>query len=366
MPGTNNTIHPWFRFERQPLLFQNMLFKTDSVKAEPVPHPLSQNSPTFQKQFSLLGFIRSFDQELFKKIEAGKPVERFWSLYEDYYTRFDGRSYFQFVLSKLASFFDWEPHECLSKISKHNRDRIANEYATECSEILKFYEIQKGPWYRYGLSSQHKRIIFKRIAKRHGEEVYFGQHESWALPPTSFFKDQKVNFRRDISQRPQNQEMLRAIKSLQEKFPKLIRHFPIQSSLIGSNMFPVPRDILVVSRNGLTDAESEILHNEIKEEFSARFVGIIRPQNLKHMILRIRHEIVHLNSDIEPPQVQRMSSRSSSGTRVEPMIFLSDKESERFATYIKNVVSNFESTLGPCVNDEIRDAVKDWETWICT
>ncbi len=77
--------HKWFRHERQPMLLQNMLLKTHSVKSEPDPIHLRVDSKTVAKQHSLWGFIKSFAPNEAREIVRSNPVNYFWSIYKSEY-----------------------------------------------------------------------------------------------------------------------------------------------------------------------------------------------------------------------------------------------------------------------------------------
>lgn len=164
--GQVNTLHPWFRFERQPILVQNILYKTHAVKAEPFPAVLARDSRAVREQRTLFGAIRSFCKRSADQIEASNPVERFWQVYNDTYGRFDLLRFKQEVLDRFESYFNWEPENMLAQIPEERRLAVAGCYSELLSKLNDHYENQIATWDRYGATAIHRQILFGQAARQ--------------------------------------------------------------------------------------------------------------------------------------------------------------------------------------------------------
>jgi hypothetical protein len=155
-----NTLHPWFRFERQPILMQNILYKTHAVKAEPVPHPLERGSRAVNEQQTLFGAIRSFCPGSALEIESTKPHLHFWKIYEQAYRSFDARRFQISVLSRIDRYFDWEPNRLLAQVPKEKRFAVETKYRESIRKIAEHFENQQETWERRGPTAIHRQILF--------------------------------------------------------------------------------------------------------------------------------------------------------------------------------------------------------------
>lgn len=99
--GEVNTLHPWFRFERQPILFLNMLYKTHAVKAEPAPVRLDKHSKAVQEQRTLFALIRDICQDSAYQIESLDPESVFWEEYERNYKMFNSVAFKEDVIDRI-------------------------------------------------------------------------------------------------------------------------------------------------------------------------------------------------------------------------------------------------------------------------
>lgn len=160
-----NTLHPWFRFERQPILILNMLYKTHAVKSEPVPQLLDKNSRSVREQKTLLGAIQSICPASAHEIANTSPEKIFWSVYEDVYRRFDISRFKHDVLDKIEQYFSWSPEQLLAKLSPETRDIAKHLYQQKLDELHAHFENQCETWERRGPTAIHKQIIFADVVK---------------------------------------------------------------------------------------------------------------------------------------------------------------------------------------------------------
>jgi hypothetical protein len=205
-PGESNTLYPWFRYERQPILFQNMMVKTHSVKAEPQPVRLPMSSATFQKQESLLGFIRSFDPDLAAEIMGEDPEKRFWDTYRDIYSSFDVDAFEQDVLSRYEEFYNWTPEILLKKLSPEIRTDVGEEYQKRLKAAEEDLERKLDTWVSRGLSSLQKLAIFEQTLQELAPGTQVDTLDEavgpWNQGRGNYLLEPGTNTRADISFQP--------------------------------------------------------------------------------------------------------------------------------------------------------------------
>ncbi len=122
----------YFQFDRQPILFQNMLVRTHSVTSDP-PVQLEINSETRRHNTkALLGAIEKADPVAYQKIMDLEPVKYFWRTFDHYYQTFDDhyfKSHFKprdhFVIS-ATEYLESFPITQRSK----NRDIVEDAFRT--------------------------------------------------------------------------------------------------------------------------------------------------------------------------------------------------------------------------------------------
>jgi hypothetical protein len=170
--GEDKTIYPWFRYERQPILFANMLYRTHSVKAEPEPVRLPRSSKTFQAQESLFGFIRSFAPRAAAAIEAGDPERRFWEQYDAIFARFDERAFQKEVLSRHGEFYDWTPDRVLAHLPDGLRQTAQKHYERRLNALRSQFESDKPTSESRGPASIHKQLLFAETLHTLGAKRY--------------------------------------------------------------------------------------------------------------------------------------------------------------------------------------------------
>lgn len=163
--GENNTKYPWFRYERQPLLLQNMLIRSHSVKAEPEPARLSADSGTFQKQQSLFGMIDSFAPEAASKIKNLNPELIFWDLFDYYFSRYDNHLLRKRLFSKIDLFYNWEfPSKRKKEFDSEQWNTLAKEYKARVN-LLEKGLINPARSGAQGLLSFQKQALYVQIIR---------------------------------------------------------------------------------------------------------------------------------------------------------------------------------------------------------
>jgi hypothetical protein len=165
--GVMNTKYPWFRYERQPLLFQNMLYRTHVLKSEPAPELLKLDSGAASQEGSLLGFIRSFDPKAADEIERANPEQYFWTTYEDFYRQIPAETIRDRLVDKFDQFHWWNTHDAIKKVPVEKRFRVVNDY----EEILKKESIgwdHAGRWGPKGPPASVHELAFVAALKKNG------------------------------------------------------------------------------------------------------------------------------------------------------------------------------------------------------
>lgn len=169
--GEVNTLHPWFRYERQPVLMQNMLYKTHAVKAEPEPVELARNARAVLEQQTLFGAIRSFSPESAKEIEAMNPVQVFWNTYHRTYRSFDSARFKRDVLDQIDRYFKWSPEGMLATVPAALREPIRAKYEELLKNLDEHFEKQIETWDLRGSTAIHKQILFGTAARMIAPEL---------------------------------------------------------------------------------------------------------------------------------------------------------------------------------------------------
>lgn len=187
--GEVNSMYPWFRFDRQPILMQNMMFKTHAVKGEPHPVLLDRNSNAVMNQKTLFGAIRSFDPEAALEIEKRNPVKVFWETYEKTYNCFDSVTFQSEVLNHIErDYFTWDAEKALSMYSGGQAELIYNRYYRELTLMNHHFENQVLTWDRRGPSSVHRMILFFKVIREAGLELKYDFSTFWPqLDPYRYF-----------------------------------------------------------------------------------------------------------------------------------------------------------------------------------
>jgi hypothetical protein len=148
-------LHPWFRFERQPILFQNFLYRTHSLKSEPEPVELPLSSETRQKQESLLGVIRKFAPNSARKIELSNPVLQFWERFKKYFNSFEKYNLAAKAISFKKNAWSNSEYQRIYSLSGTSRDIFFGEH----KRILTNYESQIASWDRPGLPNAFLEVL---------------------------------------------------------------------------------------------------------------------------------------------------------------------------------------------------------------
>lgn len=160
--GVNNTKYPWFRYERQPMLIQNMLYKTHSVKAEPLPVELSPVSKSVINQDTLYGFIKSFDPKAADEIDHTNPTRLFWEAYDQFFREYDTVEFKKTVLAKLKSFYNWTPNILLKNLKPTQAKKVLKRYNEVLLEKSKGLH-HDGRWGEEGLTSLEKKATYYQV-----------------------------------------------------------------------------------------------------------------------------------------------------------------------------------------------------------
>lgn len=166
----SNTVHPWFRFSRQPILFQNLIMRTHALKSEPDPVPLCKYSVTYSDQkYSLLEALRRVcpnADDIFRSLNIEKL---FWGTFNAIRQENCKRGIREVAHHLLEAGLNWEP--CEYSASK----KMIRNYKERCEEISRAYAKQRGPWGVRKLTSQQKQIIWGKVCNAplpiHDEEV---------------------------------------------------------------------------------------------------------------------------------------------------------------------------------------------------
>jgi hypothetical protein len=168
--GINNALHEWFRYERQPAIVQNILYKTHAVKAEPSPVLLDRNCRAICEQNTLFSAIRSFSPESATAIEAGQPLQTFWTTYQETYQNYNYRYFYDALLSRIQDYFNWQPDQIYRQLPLDKRKIIATAYQKNLDQVITNYEQQIGTWSRRGPSAIHCQLIFANTVQSLGIE----------------------------------------------------------------------------------------------------------------------------------------------------------------------------------------------------
>lgn len=180
-PGVVNTKYPWFRYERQPLLFQNMLYRTHALKSEPAPELLKLDSGAASQEGSLLGFIQSFDLAAAEEIERMNPEQYFWTTYEDYYRQIPSKRIEEYLVSKFDQFHRWEPTKAQKKIPLAKRSAVLKDYEDILARESVGWE-HAGRWGPKGPPASVRELAFVAAMKKNGLDPEPIIHEIAATP----------------------------------------------------------------------------------------------------------------------------------------------------------------------------------------
>lgn len=207
--GVINTKYPWFRFERQPILVQNMLYKTHSVKAEPQPIDLTAESDSAKNQKTLFSYIQSFDPESAEKIEKMNPVRMFWEAYNSYYSNFDINTFNEKVKPVLDKIYNWSPEINRPQIPEELRDSVKRDYQSQLSKYSLGLEREGRSGPTLQVTAIEKQKLFYAVLKKYKIEVATlidtNDRSHWNFGPSDRLIHYKVkNTEKDLSWKPSN------------------------------------------------------------------------------------------------------------------------------------------------------------------
>jgi hypothetical protein len=338
LPGVKNALHDWFRFERQPLLFLNMLYKTHSVKAEPFPVRLGPDSATFKSQDSLFGFIRSFDPEAASRILASDPEKKFWKYYEEAYSRFDSGKFQKDVLDHRGDFYKFDPSPQLSHLDPASREKVEKRFQEKLAQTREHYEKQELTWARNGLTAAHQETILQETLQELGLPAREAPRPSMFTGTDGQFFGQAASTNQlfDPSWRPLDRIARIRLDSFAEKHP----------AQVAWAKAPDGRDVLIVSTKGLEGPARKTLENDYAEAIKDFIVPIQQPGQ-EHLLLATNGNVVDLNLRTTDPTLQVRNYRLPSKSRLEPLIMLPPAERYDWDSYVQNVTTNTTGTLGP-------------------
>lgn len=104
-PFSRQSAYPYFKFERQPALVQNMLLRTHSVSGKSL-NELGADSETFKLQKgSLLGVIDRIDPKIGEEIRTLDPERVFWKEFEYRYQHLNRQDFVSKI--KPSNDFEW-------------------------------------------------------------------------------------------------------------------------------------------------------------------------------------------------------------------------------------------------------------------
>ena len=305
-PGEVNTSHPWFRFERQPLLLQNMLYRTHSVKAEPHPVLLSPDSKTVINQQTLFSFIQSFDPDSARRIEEMNPMRMFWEAYDQQYRRFDYEKYRKKVLPKLQDLYSWSLEKSLKRLPKHLREAIRKTYL----KLLRGYEkgvarpTKSGPLQVTALEKE--RLFSNALTRNNLNAVAFlppnGSH-SWDLlgSEKSFLEYHGARNLPDISWRPQN---------LESFFLEQVGMHPLEMLLLpGTGRLEVGQKIIWMTEAGVSPIA--VITKQLTDRFAISYEHPLTGEILNEVVST--EELLKLN---DPRNAKISEGDLISGTKL--------------------------------------------------
>ena len=207
--GKLNSMYPWFRYERQPILMQNILYKTHAVKAEPEPVKLTADHRAILEQDTLFGAIKSISAQAAVEIKGMQPEKIFWKIYEKTYQAFNSKRFKADVLDQMQDYFEWTPKGLYKSLPAFSRDKIEISYATAINKLCEHYENQIETWDRPGPLSMHKQVLFANSVRSilPGFTPDFSDDEigNWKAPIAEPYLNQsrtRENYIEDISWKP--------------------------------------------------------------------------------------------------------------------------------------------------------------------
>jgi Protein adenylyltransferase SelO len=152
-------LAPWFRHERQPLLLQNLLYRSHALKAEPVPSEIPADS--LEQEDCLFGLLRSFAPEAAKQIEAKDPVALFWARFQFHFENCRAENLRARALNLLAqAFAPWSP------VGGAPADVVG--YHKELQRVLAHYELDVPAWNRTGLPTAFCKLLWLQNSESQG------------------------------------------------------------------------------------------------------------------------------------------------------------------------------------------------------
>lgn len=175
-PSGVNTIYPWFRYERQPYLMLNILFRTHSLKSEPTPVRLPSHSNTMRNQQTLWSAIRSIDAQSAEEIAFIQPETQFWSSFQKEIEKFPTTKFHNSVIiNRFADYFDLPIDLFLKKLPRETRILTEKFYTSALTLLRKNYEEQESTWERLGPIRMMKMELLRSVCPIAIPHV-FGNH----------------------------------------------------------------------------------------------------------------------------------------------------------------------------------------------
>lgn len=164
--GEINTLHPWFRFERQPILFLNMLYKTHAVKSEPAPVRLEKHSRAVQEQRTLFALIRDICRDSANQIESMDPESIFWQEYERNYKIFNSVAFKDEVIDRIDShYFKLDLAPLLAGFPRSVQARVLKRFQNKLELLNEHFERQVATWDRRGPTRIHQGVLLNQCLR---------------------------------------------------------------------------------------------------------------------------------------------------------------------------------------------------------